>query len=402
MTTEISEALARRLLITSQGLGEPWELPEGAEGTAEVIDRLGYVQIDTISVIVRAHHHVIWSRHPEYEPDMIYHLLKKRQVFEFWAHAASYLPISDYRFYLPAMKNYARRDRTRKWIRDNRKIVKTVLERIESEGPLASSDFKTPKGSRGTWWNWKPAKRALEVLLGSGKLMVSERRKFQRLYDLTERVLPGHVDTSEPTGTEAGRFIVRRVLGAQGISNDLPMVRWSFNGKLVKAVLDEMLEEGELEEVRVEGLKTDYLALAGTIDEMSIGDIPGRIHILSPFDNMAIWRARLRELFNFDYSLECYRRSEDRVYGYFCLPIMWGDRFVGRLDSKADRRVRVFRLVNLVLEKNLSDYDELIPQLVSKISDLARFNGCESVELERIEPRSIKSRFEEELENRAS
>ena len=149
MTTEISAALARRLLISSQGLGKPRALPTGAGGTAEVIDRLGYVQIDTISVIVRAHHHVIWSRHPGYEPGMIYDLLKKRQVFEFWAHAASYLPISDYRFYLPAMENYARRSSTREWTKENRKIAKMVLDRIESEGPLASSDFKTPKGSRG-------------------------------------------------------------------------------------------------------------------------------------------------------------------------------------------------------------------------------------------------------------
>jgi uncharacterized protein YcaQ len=399
MTTEISASLARRLAITSQGLGEPWDLPTGAGGATEIIDRLGYVQIDTISVIVRAHHHVIWSRHGGYEPDMIYDLLKKREIFEFWAHAASYLPISDYRFYLPAMANYARRGRTREWMRDNRKIVKTVLDRIESEGPLSSADFKTPKGSRGTWWNWKPAKRALEVLLGSGKLMVSERRKFQRLYDLTERVLPGHVDTSVPTDGEVGRFVVRRVLEAQGISNDLPMLRWSFNRNVVRAVIDEMLEEGEIERVSVEGSKADYLALTRTIDEMPLGDLTKRIHILSPFDNMTIWRNRLRQLFNFEYSLECYRRPEDRVYGYFCLPILWGDRFVGRLDSKAERRSRVFRLVNLALERDLGDYDEFIPHLVSKISDFARFNSCEMIELDRIEPRSARTRFEEELGN---
>jgi uncharacterized protein YcaQ len=401
MTTEISAPLARRLLVTSQGLGEPWALPPGAGGTAEVIGRLGYVQIDTISVIVRAHHHVIWSRHPGYEPGIIYDLLKKRQVFEFWAHAAAYLPISDYRFYLPTMKNYARRDRTREWLKENRKIVKTVLDRIETEGPLASSDFKTPKGSRGTWWNWKPAKQALEVLFDSGKLMVSERRKFQRLYDLTERVLPAHVDTSVPTDREVGRFIVRKVLEAQGISNERPMLRWSFNGKSVKAAIEEMLGEDEIERVSVGGSKAAYLALAGTIDDMPSDGLPNGIHILSPFDNMTIWRDRLRQLFNFDYSLECYRRPEDRVYGYFCLPILWGDRFVGRLDSKADRKSQVFRLVNLVFEKNLGNCHEFIPHLASKISDFARFNGCESVKLDRIEPRSLESRFQEELENTA-
>lgn len=397
MIAEIPVQAARCLAVSCQGLGDPWVLPEGREGAARIIDRLGYVQIDTISVVQRAHHHVIWSRHPGYEPRMVDELLKDRRVFEFWAHAASYLPMSDYRFTIPHMMAFARRPSRQAWMRDNEKLVRTVLGRIREEGALSSSDFKTPKGSRGTWWNWKPAKRALEMLLATGDLMVSERRNFQRVYDLTERVLPPHVDTTMPTDIELGRFVVRRVLSAHGISTTWPMRRWT-SIKYIDEAIREMLAEDEITRVRVEGSKKDYFALMEVLDAMPGAKVPRRVHILSPFDSMVIWRNRVKDLFAFDYSLECYRRAQERVHGYFCLPLLWGDRFIGRLDSKADRRSGILRLVSLEFEEGLGGYGEFLPQLVGKIMEFARFNECEEIQLRDVKPNSMRTRVYDEIE----
>ena len=171
---------ARKLAIGCQGLDAPWKLPKGKEGVAQVIERLGYVQIDTIAVVQRAHHHTLWSRRWDYTPQMLHELqAQDRRVFEWWGHAASYLPMCDYRYYLPRMRAFAERQKTRDWLGQNAQLVGDVVDRIRDEGPLGSSDFSAPEGKRGSWWDWKPAKRALETLFNTGEMMVTERRNFQ-------------------------------------------------------------------------------------------------------------------------------------------------------------------------------------------------------------------------------
>jgi len=181
LTLSLSDA--RRLALRGQLLDGGCALPTGVEGVARTIERLGYVQIDTIAAVNRAHHHTLWVRCPDYDPEMLHALQSEdRRVFEYWAHAMAYLPMSDYRYYVPQMNRI--REHGTPWMRDWKKkhgaVLDVVLGRIRAEGPLTSKDFEPPPGTkRGTWWDWKPAKRALELLFWQGDLMIAERRNFQ-------------------------------------------------------------------------------------------------------------------------------------------------------------------------------------------------------------------------------
>ena len=222
--TTLSLRSARRIAFRAQLLDGKGRFPSGKKGVARTIEKLGYVQIDTISVIERAHHHTLWTRRQDYDPRMLHELQAvDRRVFEYWGHAASYLPISDYRYYLPLKRDYRnpRSKWTRQMLEKHGHLMDSVLERIRVEGPLGSRDFEPPPGiKRGTWWDWKPRKTALELLFWRGDLMVRERRNFQRLYDLTERVLPPETDTRIPDEDELGRFLVRRALSAHGVARE--------------------------------------------------------------------------------------------------------------------------------------------------------------------------------------
>lgn len=398
----ISQSTARRLALQCQGLDGQWKLPKGKEGVAQVIERLGYVQIDTIAVVQRAHHHTLWCRRPDYAPQMLHELqARDRGVFEYWAPAASYIPMCDYRYYLQRMRAFAERSRTRQWLEDNTQVIQEVRGRIRKEGPLGSADFKAPpEFRRGTWWSWKPAKRALETLFSMGELMVTERRNFQRIYDLRERVLPPGTDTTEPDVDEMGRFMTRWILGTHGVAsvND---TRWrgQWWRKVIPEAMQELSDSGEATPVDVEGAEGEtYYALTEVLEEVS-KECQSRtsLHVLSPFDNLVISRRRLKQLFDFDYRLECYTPAAKRKYGYFSLPILWGEQFVGRMDSKADRKSATFIVRQLTFEPDVANVDDLLPVLAERLRAFVAFNGCEEIIVERTEPPRVRAALEREL-----
>jgi len=393
----ISAGRARRLIIQSQGLDGGWKLPPGPEGVTGVVERLGYVQIDTIAVVQRAHEHILWSRRPDYCPQMLHQLQAvDRRVFEYWTHAASYVPMADYRYYLPRMRGFADGERMQSWRRDNGKLARHVLKRIREEGALASGDFDAPPGKRGPWWDWKPAKRALEYLFSAGELMISERRNFQRLYDLTERVLPGGVDASLPSARERAHFAVRRALGNDGVA-DAPHIRWWLRDpEAVAAALAELTDAGEVTPVRVRGWDGEtQFALTRSLEASSRGARRRRrLHILSPFDNLVIRRQRLRRIFDFEYKLEAYVPAPKRQYGYFCLALLWGDRFVGRIDPKAERKQKMLTIRSLQMEPGIEVDDELLAALACRLSAFAAFNGCEHTRIEHARPARVGSRLQ--------
>jgi uncharacterized protein YcaQ len=390
---KLSLGRARRMMVAAQGLDGGWRLPRGKEGVAQAVERLAKVQIDTIAVVERAHHHILWSRRRDYAPRMLHALqARDRRVFEYWAHAASYLPIGDYRFYLPRMRAYRSAPRIRAFLEANEALVANVLARIRSEGGLRSADFDAPPGSKfGTWWDWKPAKRALEALYSVGELMVSERRGFQRVYDLPERVLPSGIDASEPDPHEVTRFFLRQLLRTQGIS--ALQQRQVRDRGAIAATLRELVESGEVTPVEVDGVDApEHYALTELLERAGRRTTRRRrLHILSPFDAMVIRRDRLERFFSFDFRLEAYTPEPKRRYGYFCLPILWGDRFVGRLDPKAERAERTLVVRKLLLESGARDREALWRDLAAELTAFASFNDCDEIRIEDTHPRSARS-----------
>jgi uncharacterized protein YcaQ len=398
---ELTLPRARRLALRAQLLDGPGRPPAGKEGAARVVEHLGYVQIDTLAVVERAHHHTLWARCRGYEAAMLAELHgRDRRVFEYWGHAASYLPLSDYRYYIPKMRAFPWGSAwMARLLERHRDVMEKVLARVEREGPLRAADFKAPPGRKSEgWWDWKPAKVALELLMSQGRLMVAERQNFQRVYDLTERVLPAGVDTSVPDDDELGRFAVRRALGANAV-----MTRREIYGHIadlgraaIDAALAALTAEGEVVPVAIKGLAdAEYF-----VSREALAWRPGtrrRLHILSPFDNAVIQRDRVKGLFGVDYALECYVPAARRRFGYFALPVLWGDDFAAQLDAKAERKAGRLVVKNVALTEGFKTSAEFLDALAAKLVDFARFNGCEGVAVERSRPAALASALRKAL-----
>lgn len=378
---------ARRLAVSSQGLSARWDLPPGKQGSATLVERLGYVQIDTISVVERAHHHTMWCRQDDYTPGMLDELhVTDRRLFEYWAPSASYLPMSHYRWYLPAMRAYSADPEVRSWREQNHDLVQSVLTRIQAEGPLGSADFPAPEGfRRAGWWNWKPAKVALEVLYSSGDLMVCGRKGFQRVYDLLSRAIPEWVVTEEPSTEEWALHVARTSLWALGIATRkeiLERVRPKGGREAVGLALQHLIESGEATPTYVEGdtSKEPGYSWTQALDTLAGDPDDSRaVHILSPFDNLMGQRERVKRLFRFDYRLESYLPADKRRHGYLSLPILWGSELVGLMTPKVDRKGGILTVSAIEIESDLPDLDVLLHAFGERLRRFARFNGCEAV-----------------------
>ena len=382
---------ARRLALSAQLLASP-RLPRGVEGAAAAVTHLGYVQLDTIAVVERAHHHTLWTRVPGYAPHMLDRLLAERRIFEFWGHAASYLPMADFRFYRHRMTMSPEWER---WAREHRPLIESVHDRVRREGPLGTSDFEPADRRRGSWWDWKPAKTALETLHALGLLMVAERRNFQRIFDLTERVLPEDTDTTVPDKPEIARFAVRRCLRAHGLATAKQVKDhvWIADQARINAALAELLDSGELVRITVDG-DAGYYARPDVPASRPVGR---RVHILSPFDNLIIQRPRARALFGLDYTLECYLPAARRRHGYFVMPVLYGDEFIARLDPKVERAARTLHVRRLSFEPGVKAGEVVIRALARKLARFARFNRADAVKLHVVAPARWKLPLRREL-----
>lgn len=380
---KLSREQAQLLALKSQGLSQP-DFGEGKKAVLAAIDLLGYVQIDTLSVVARAHHHTLWSRLPDYNEKFLSDLLEKdKTVFEYWSHAASYLPMSDYRFSLPRKKSYE--DGKSHWFGQDKKMNKYVLDRIKAEGPLQSKDFEYKREGPGNWYEWKPAKRALEQLFMEGKLMVAKRQGFHKVYDLTACVLPSTVDTSFPTEKEVAEHLILKVVQAHGFVNENE-ISYLRNGQKapVNKALKRMLMEGELIEINIEGLeKFSFITSEKQLKSIEKIKPKNNIHFLSPFDNAIIQRKRVQHLFDFDYMIECYLPEPKRKYGYFSLPVLHGNKFIARFDPKADRATKTFYIKVIHFEKGFKPTENFNLSFASKLKDFATFNGCKEIVIEK-------------------
>ena len=379
------------MALDAQGLLKDAPFGRGRGATQRAIEQLGYVQIDTISVVARAHDHVLHSRIPNYEARHLDRLQTAGAVFEYWYHAAAYLPMRDYRFALPHMERM--RNFEERWIRSrDRKLMAEVLARIAQEGPLMARDFESPPAGAAGWWNWKPTKRALEQLFMQGDLMVTGRDGFQKSYDLRERVLPAGTDTRMPTQRELAEHLLETTLQAHGFIAPKAVThlrRGQAIRDALKAAIDDRLAAGSLL-----ALRQPCGVVAYTAPERLEGRAPrapARALLLSPFDPAVIHRDRVQSIFDFDYQIECYLKEADRRFGYFCLPIVYRDALVGRVDCKAHRDSGRFELKHLHLEDTLAAGDktldaEFLPALAEAVQRFAAFNGCPEVTLTECSP----------------
>jgi len=376
----------RRLALSHQGLISPASFGTGLSGTRHVIEHLGYVQIDTISVVERAHHHILWSRVPDYQQSHLNQLVKQQHIFEYWFHAASYLPMQDYRYSLPHMTSI-RNGEHRYFNRGDQAFMNEILARAKAEGSIRLRNIEQGnKQNSGGWWNSSLARRSIEQLFMQGDLMISERNGMEKVYQLTEYCIPSHLDLSVPTLEEYARYLFNTTLRAHGVFAWKQLLHLKVGQKIREAMRDivnEQLDAGVITTLAQLGnsdkesqnlyIRTDALE--------QIPNIELKVKILSPFDNLVIHRERLNTLFKFDYRLECYVTPPKRVFGYFCLPILYGDQIVGRIDCKAHRAKNQFEVISLHLEPQhlnhtIADPAHFFSALNTEIRHFAQFNQC--------------------------
>lgn len=410
MAENLDSAAARRIALGAAA-GFPPPYGRGLDGAADFLRRVGYIQIDTISVVARSHEHVLWSRTGVSDRDAFRRLEgyskdgapgganTPRRAIEYWAHAAAYLPMEEFRFCLPRMERIRRNGH--EWFRADREAARAVLDRIRGEGPLSSKDFEDPRGKAGVWWDWKPAKRALEYLFHAGELLVATRSGFSKVFDLAERVIPPGTDLRAPGEAEAASRYVDRAVDACGIFS-ADEVAYGRKDQVagIGAELASRVADGRLAEFLVEGAgKTTYYAAPEAVNAAAAGkDGRRRAYVLSPFDPFLIDRKRVQRLFGFDYSLECYLPEAKRRFGYFALPILLvgGDSgpggFIGLADAKADRKARVLEVRRISLgaaagcpELKGRGVADAARAAARALEDFGRFNGADRVVLGRVE-----------------
>jgi hypothetical protein len=336
MTTQtVSLAAIRRVAVSTQAYASRFRRAQPGD-VEDAIGRLGAVQLDSISTVDRAHRLTLSSRIGAYDEAELRALLASGRVFEYWAHEACLLPVELWPHCRRAMEGGAHWRFHERAMLEHGDLVEPVLERIRSEGPLGSRDFEGA-GSGADMWNWKPAKMVLEALWDNGVLVVAGRESFQRRYDLAERVIPPAILAAPtPDEDETLRTLALLAVRARGALTE-PAIRehWRLKGgraRLHHHVLA-LVDEGLLREVHADdGGPPFYLDAEAELD----GD-PAPPVLLCPFDNLLWDRPLLERLFGFRHVIEVYKREHERLYGYYVLPLLAGDRIVGRADLKADR-----------------------------------------------------------------
>lgn len=384
------------ITLNSQGLTQNIPFGTGKAAVLNALQHLGYIQIDTLSMVERAHHHTLWTRIPDFRTDDLEELVEERKVFEYWFHAASYLPMQDFRYVLPQMLMIKRGES--RYYNADPKVMEYVVDLIRNEGPKRARDFENESHKAGSWWNWKPAKLALERLFMQGDLMISGRSGMQKTYDLAERVLPSSTNTTEPTPFEFAEYLVKTNLRAYGFTTLKQITHLRKGNDLktnVNKVLQMMLEENTISKVTIEGGSSAFVQ--NEILERTFDQASSSVWLLSPFDNSIIHRERIKQIFDFDFRLECYTPKEKRQYGYFCLPILFGDQFIGRVDCKAHRKEKKLELIHLHIENNTIDFNLWLKPFAETIKRFAIFNGCESLALTKISPSKLGSSVKKEL-----
>jgi uncharacterized protein YcaQ len=372
-STTVTLAQIRRTIVGAQGFAGRYRRARTAD-VETAIRRLSAVQLDSISTVDRAHRLTLSSRIGSFDPEEVPKLLRAGRIFEYWAHEASLLPVElwpHFRTVMEGSGHWGSHDRA---FRDHADLVEPVLERIRAEGPLGSRDFEGNGG--GGMWNWKPAKMVLEGLWDRGQLVIAGRRSFQRLYDLAERVIPKPIlDTPPPSEDETLRTFALLAVRARGALTEAAVrEHWRLKGGKARLHhhLLALVDEGLLREVHVDDGGAPFYVDA----EQELDGAPAPPVLVSPFDNIVWDRALLERVFGFRHVIEVYKREHERAYGYYVLPLLVGDRFVGRADLKSDRSEGVLHVKRFTPEPrargNLQDKLERAAHRLARTIGLER------------------------------
>lgn len=331
----------RRFVVARQGYASRFRHATAVELEAE-IGRLGAVQLDSISTVDRAHRITLATRVGAFDETAVSRLLGQGRIFEYWAHEACLLRIGDYPLFKRRMVDLAERHWWgRKRTAEGRAVERDVLARLREEGALPVRAFE---GRSEPMWGWKPAKRALEHLFAAGEVAIAGRQGFQRVYDLPERVIPREqLEARVPSEDEFRRGYTLRAVEGRGALTERGIAehcRFGGGAKGVRPALDALVEAGLLERVAVDDGGPAVAVPAGA----ELDGAPTAAVLLCPFDNLMWDRPFLRRLFRFDHLIEVYKREHERAYGYYVLPLLVGDRFVGRADLKANRAEGVLEI----------------------------------------------------------
>jgi len=401
----LSTSAARALLLAAQGVSDRPAKPVRKEDVLAAIRRMCLLQIDTISVVARSPYLVLWSRLGAYEPRWLDELLAEGALFEYWSHAACFLPIEHYGLYRRRMLEYAaEEDYLNRGGPEHAEALNLVLAHIRERGAARSVHFIREDRKAGTWWDWKPEKIALERLFNAGVLMIARREGFQRVYDLQERVLPDWDDAQTPTREAGSREFALHAVKALGIAT-APWVVTYFKGFLYKrnggariaSMLEDLAREGMLARVQVENWRTPAyvhhanLPLAEQAAEGALQ--PTRTTFFSPFDPIVSNRERAKALFGFDYRIETYTPAPKRVYGYFSLPILHHNALIGRLDAKAHRKQGLFEVKAIHLEKDVPITEELVADVAAALRECAEWHKTPEVVIQRSDPAELAERL---------
>jgi uncharacterized protein YcaQ len=400
---------ARRLAVAKQHLaGKRSERPSSDE-ILELIRNLGCLQLDPISAVAPSHLIVLWSRLGAFDTSELDKLLwSEKKLFEYWAHQASIVLMEDYPLYYYMMRGYPDvflrslgpvwRARVKKWLGKNSDLRDYVLTELKQKGPLLSRQFedKTRAKPRGFGWSsWSDVSRMLSHLYFKGEVMVVGRLGKQKLWDISERFLPSWVPRKELSEQEVQYEAVQRSLRALGTANESE-ISWHFlRGRYrnLKDTLKQLEAESKIQTVDIadgplgKGARYIHSRDLQLLDELDSGNWEPRVSLLSPFDNLFCDRARTKLLFNFDYTIEIYTPQNKRKYGYYVLPILYGDKFIGRIDPLMDRKNEKLLIKAVYAEPDAPKNKDVSREIRDSVEQLSEFLGAKEIVYSRKVPR---------------
>ena len=382
----LSIADARRIALAAQGFDTARPKTKATQRNVDaLISRLGVIQIDSVNVLVRSQELPLFARLGNHNRNAIPRATQQQKLFEYWGHEAAHLPVDLHPLFRWKM-DAARTGRVTHWgltsfYEENKAFVKRTLKHVEKHGPTTSRELSTRTEKKGTWWDWDEAKVALEYLFLTGELMSRGRgTDFARIYDTPERVLPQQIfDAPTPSEHDARKQLLIRSTIAQGVATASDLADY-YRQKLatVKPLIDELLEEGELRAVEVEG----WMEKAFVHRKAKL---PKELHataLLSPFDSLVWCRPRNERLFNFHYRIEIYTPKEKRKFGYYVMPFMLNGEMVGRVDMKADRASGVLLAQSVHTEKGVKR-SSINEALTAELEAMATWLGLDRVQIGR-------------------